>query len=75
VITETDFPVGQRVSLPGHFNEPVLLEAVRRLATGYECRVRLADGSLEETVLSDEEARALLGQPPSPPETGHAVDC
>jgi SNF2 family DNA or RNA helicase len=74
VITETDFPVGQRVSLPGHFNEPVLLEAVRRLATGYECRVRLADGSLEETVLSDEEARGLLAQPPSPPETRHAVD-
>jgi len=74
VITETDFPVGQRVSLPGHFSEPVVLEAVRRLATGYECRVRLADGSLEETVLSDEEAKVLLEQPLSPPEAGRAVD-
>jgi hypothetical protein len=39
------FPVGQKVSLPGHFPEPVLLEAVRSLGEGYECRVRLLDGS------------------------------
>ena len=60
-------PVGQRVSLPGHFEGYVLLEveAARPLSSdvrdGFECRVRLADGSLEETVISHEEAQALAG--------------
>ena len=58
-------PVGQRVSLPGHFEGLVLLEAARPLSTdvrdGFECRVRLADGTLEETVISYEEALALAG--------------
>ncbi len=47
--------------MAGHFNEPVTLEAVRPLNTGFECRIRLEDGSLEETIISDEEAQALLG--------------
>ncbi len=55
-----DFPIGQKIKLLGHFNEPVLLEAVRPLGSGYECRVRLADGSLEETVITHEEAQTLL---------------
>jgi SNF2 family DNA or RNA helicase len=38
----------------------VLLEAVRPLRSGYECRVRLSDGSLEETVITHEEAQTLL---------------
>jgi hypothetical protein len=55
------YPVGRRVSLPGHFAEPVVLESVRPLGEGSECRVRLTDGSLDEVVLSAEETRELRG--------------
>lgn len=45
--------MGKLISLPGHFDVPVVLEDVRPLganaSAGYECRVRLPDGSLEET--------------------------
>ena len=58
--------IGQRVSLKGHFSQPVILEDVRPLGTkgsgGYECRVRLPDGVLEETILSSEEASAIFVQ-------------
>jgi superfamily II DNA or RNA helicase len=47
--------------MEGHFAEPVTLEGVRPLGTGYECRVRLPDGSPDETILSKEEAEKLLG--------------
>ena len=60
---EDRFPIGHRIELPGHFAEPVVLESVRPLGGGYECRVRLADGAPDETILSQEEAAALLGQP------------
>ena len=57
--------VGRRVPLPGHFDVPVVLEDVRPLgadgSAGYECRVRLPDGSLEEAVISSEEVASLLG--------------
>ena len=57
--------VGDRVSLAGHFDTPVLLENVRPLgangAAGYECRVRLPDGALEEAVISPDEAAAIVG--------------
>jgi len=52
-------PVGQRVSLPGHFDTPVVLEEARALGGSYECRVRLPDGSLDEAVISAEEAASL----------------
>ncbi|HUV91290.1 MAG TPA: helicase-related protein [Anaerolineae bacterium] len=52
---------GRRVYLPGHFAEPVQIEAVRPLGTGFELRVRRASGQLEETVLSAEEIQGLLG--------------
>lgn len=52
--------IGQRLEMPGHFAQPVMLEEVRRLGAGYECRVRLADGSLDETVITEEEARAIF---------------
>ncbi len=56
--------VGCRVTLPGHFDVPVTLENVRRLgaddSAGYECRVRLPDGTLEEAVISTEEAAAMF---------------
>src|SRR5271156_2791052 len=58
-------PVGQQVSLPGHFDVPVVLEAARPLAKGFECRVRLPDGSLDEAVISPEEAIALAGGIPT----------
>ena len=57
--------IGIRVSLPGHFDVPVVLEDVRPLgakgAAGYECRVRLPNGALEEAVISSDEAAAILG--------------
>ena len=56
-----DFPIGQRISLPGHFPDPVILESVRHIGAGYECRVRLADGSPDEAILSASEADAILG--------------
>ena len=57
-----DFPIGQRVSLPGHFGEPVVLEGVRPIGAGYECRVRLLDGTPDEAILSEDEAATLVGQ-------------
>jgi superfamily II DNA or RNA helicase len=46
----------------------VVLEDARPLgsddSSGYECRVRLPDGSLEEAVISAEEAATVLGQGP-----------
>ena len=54
-MSEWPFPIGRRIKLPGHFAEPVALKSVRPLGDGCECRVRLADGSLEEVVLSPAE--------------------
>ena len=58
---EQRFPLGQKVQLPGHFAGPVTLESVRALGHGYECRVRLADGSPDEAILSHDEAETVLG--------------
>jgi superfamily II DNA or RNA helicase len=38
-----------------------MLEDARPVGSGYECRVRLPDGRLDEAVISAEEARALAG--------------
>jgi len=62
--------------MPGHFPEPVTLESVRPLGAGYECRVRLPDGTPDEAILSADEAQTIFGQatdqearvPPSNPE-------
>src|SRR6516164_3927815 len=59
----TILPIGQQVSFPGHFDVPVVLEAARPLGKGFECRVRLPDGSLDEAVISEQEANALAGTP------------
>ena len=59
-------PLGQQVSLPGHFDTPVVLEAARPLANGFECRVRLPDGTLDEAVITHAEAAALAGTAPAP---------
>jgi superfamily II DNA or RNA helicase len=57
--------IGRQISLPGHFDELVTLEDARPLgadgASGFECRVRLPDGSLEETIVSRDEADRLVG--------------
>ena len=58
-------PIGQQVSLPGHFDKPVVLESARPLAKGFECRVRLPDGTLDEAVITQEEAAALAGTAPA----------
>ncbi|MGC8623937.1 MAG: helicase-related protein [Phycisphaerae bacterium] len=60
-MSETAFtmPIGQSVSLPGHFETPIVIEDARPLGNGYECRVRLPDGTLDEIVISAEEARSL----------------
>lgn len=71
-MSEPPFPIGRRITLNGHFAEPVVLESVRALGDGCECRVRLADGSLEEVVLSHDETFALAGQPGSAPALGPA---
>jgi len=56
------FPIGQRVSPPGHFLERVTLEGIRFIGSGYECRVRLADGTPDEAIFSLEEGAALSGR-------------
>ena len=58
-MVDRHFPIGQRIDLPGHFAEPVLLESVRPIGQGCECRVRLPDGTLEEVVLSEDETSRL----------------
>jgi hypothetical protein len=59
-------PIGQQVSLPGHFDTPVVLEAARPLTAGLDCRVRLPDGTLAEAVIGEENAARLIGQTPPP---------
>jgi superfamily II DNA or RNA helicase len=59
-----EYPIGQRIRLLGHFSDPVVLEAVRPLGGGFECRVRLPDGTPDEAILSAEEAEAAFGEAP-----------
>ncbi|HOV90464.1 MAG TPA: DUF3883 domain-containing protein [Syntrophorhabdaceae bacterium] len=70
--------IGQRISLPGHFDVPVILEDARPLgpddSAGYECRVRLPDGSLEEAVISAEEFLAVIGKGPDEAKAETPVD-
>ncbi len=71
--SERDFAVGQSIKLPGHFDTPVILEEMRQLGAGFECRVRLPDGSLEEVVISADEAAALV-QTPGPEQVVRMVE-
>jgi superfamily II DNA or RNA helicase len=70
--------IGHRISLPGHFDVPVILEDVRALgadgSAGYECRVRLPDGTLEEAVISPDEAATVLGAEQKVPALTKPVD-
>jgi superfamily II DNA or RNA helicase len=65
--------VGRRVSLPGHFDDLVDIEAVRPLGAHYEMRVRRANGQLEEAVLSAGELATITASAPAAPHTT-AVD-
>lgn len=69
-----NFPIGQRVTLPGHFDTPVTLEEARPVGTGYECRVRLPDGSLDEVVISADEALARANSDHRPGTSTMPVD-
>ena len=73
-IPDNQFPIGQRILLPGHFLGPVTLEGIRYIGSGYECRVRLADGTPDEAILSLEEAAALVGQIVTEPSSIHPAD-
>ena len=70
--------IGRRISLPGHFDVPVVLEDARALGSdrsaGYECCVRLPDGTLEEAVISPAEAAAVLGADHEPSASTRPVD-
>jgi hypothetical protein len=61
--TNAQLLIGQQVSLPGHFALPVTLEAAHPVAQGYECQVRLPDGTLEQITISLDEATTLAAQP------------
>ena len=61
--TNAQLLIGQQVSLPGHFALPVALEAAHPVPQGYECQVRLPDGTLKQITISLEEAAALAPQP------------
>lgn len=73
-MSDNQFPIGQRVNLPGHFSEPVVLEGVRSIGQGFECRVRLLDGTPDEAILSLEEATTLFGQVAASTTEVHPVD-
>ena len=70
--------ISHRISLPGHFDVPVILEDVRALgadgSAGYECRVRLPDGTLEEAVISPDEAATVFGAEPKAPALAKPAD-
>ena len=73
-MAESQFPIGRRIDLPGHFAEPVVLESVRPLGDGFECRVRLSDGTPDEAILSKDEAAAVFGQHDEQPTSVKPVD-
>ena len=58
--TTRHLPIRQRVSQPGHIEMPVILGGSRPLGIGGECCVRLPEGTLEEMVISEQGAVALV---------------
>lgn len=50
-----------------HFDGQVALEVTRPLAKGFECRVCLPDGTLDEVVSAEEEAAAPAWESKTPP--------
>jgi SNF2 family DNA or RNA helicase len=70
--------IGLRIILPGHFDAPVVLEDARPLgpddSAGYECRVRLPNGTLEEAVISADEVASIVGREQTDDEPATPVD-
>jgi hypothetical protein len=71
---DQQFPIGRRIDLLGHFAEPVILESVRHLGDGFECRVRLSDGTIDDAILSRDEAATVFGQQAEAPTSVHPAD-
>ncbi len=71
---DQQFPIGRRIELPGHFAGPVVLESVRPLGDGFECRVRLSDGTPDEAILSRDEAAVVFGQQAEAPTSVKPAD-
>jgi len=69
-----EYPIGQRIELPGHFPRPVVLESVRPIGSGFECRVRLPDGTPDEAILSKEEAEVAFASAAASPGKITTVD-
>lgn len=53
-MTVTDL-IGKRIRLPGHFAGVVRLEGAERLDGAYQLRVRTESGTLDETLITDED--------------------
>jgi hypothetical protein len=51
--------IGLAVRLPGHFVEPVRLEGVRQMNDAVELRVRTASGTLDETILTEDQLDSI----------------
>ncbi len=51
--------IGQTIRLPGHFVEPVRLEGVREMNGAVELRVRTASGTLDETILTEDQLDSI----------------
>lgn len=51
--------IGRQVTLTGHFDGPVKVEAARQPAAGYELRVHLGTGQLKEVVVPAQEPQKL----------------
>ncbi len=47
--------IGKRIRLPGHFAGVVRLEGAERLDGAYQLRVRTESGTLDETLITDED--------------------
>jgi hypothetical protein len=73
-LPDQTLPIGRRIELPGHFAQPVVWESVRPLGDGFECRVRLADGTPDEAIPSRDEAATVFGQQDELPTSVKPVD-
>lgn len=59
--TKAQLPVGRQVALPGHCYLPSAPEFARRPGKAFDCGVRLHQGCLDETAISEQQAGPLAG--------------
>ena len=57
--TTLDRLIGREVHLPGHFVGPVRLEGVRQMNGAVELRVRTSAGTLDETILTEDQLDSI----------------